>query len=842
MKHGFGRCPGLLFWLLFLLALAFSPGFAQKKTTATEVLVLGPIPETLWPTFQPESSQNAAREFAISQIYSDGLPQSDQAEQVAGQKISWQVRQTAAALDAADLSTPLWFVAVNAETVRFSKGSFQVHSEGSPEFYLNKMALKAKSTENGISTFDVNLANGSHSLLIILKGAQKGFEIAWEPESPAAEIIFHTEPHARVNAQQLFFGTTVSNMDLSPDGKWVALTFREWDTAKGSWSQRMEIRDFKNKELIHAWAHAAPENFCWNAESTAFAYQMNKMLWVQNLDEKQPKRVSGALENINLLEWHPTEPTLMLSIEQEGAKDPEGVKRYRALEDRWQGWRNVSQLGCLELSSGLITVLTKEPFGATLLDLSSDGKAALFLTSPPDYSKPPFQPSHLKQLDLESGAVRELGIFDSLNDAKFATEGYFISAGPNAFGGIGLYAGSKTPGNDFDTQLFLWDGASPTAKPLTKFFDPSINAFEVLENGDALLLVTEGDQQTLYHYQTERQAFRSMNTQIELVESFDVSRTKKPRILLKGTSATQPQTVLTMVLDNSAESFLDPAEGHYANTYFGDVKPWNFTNEDGFEITGRYYTPPGFSKENRYPLLVYYYGGTVPVNRQFTGRYPFNLWAAHGYVVYVLQPSGTVGMGQPFSALHVNAWGKKTAEDILTGTGQFIRAHTFIDSERVGCLGASYGGFMTMNLLTKTGFFKAAISHAGISDLSGYWGEGWWGYSYSGTATRGTYPWDDSNFYSDVSPLTHADKITTPLLLLHGDADTNVPPGQSHAMYTALKLLGKPVEFVTFAGENHHINNPKLRLFWWDTILAWFDMQLKNQPEWWQHLYPEKQK
>ena len=86
----------------------------------------------------------------------------------------------------------------------------------------------------------------------------------------------------------------------------------------------------------------------------------------------------------------------------------------------------------------------------------------------------------------------------------------------------------------------------------------------------------------------------------------------------------------------------------------------------------------------------------------------------------------------------------------------------------------------------------------------------------------------------------NADKVVNPILLLHGNKDTNVPIGESIQFYTALKLLNKPVEFVEIDGENHHILEYKKRIAWNNTIFAWFDKWLKNQPQWWNDMYPDK--
>jgi dipeptidyl aminopeptidase/acylaminoacyl peptidase len=129
------------------------------------------------------------------------------------------------------------------------------------------------------------------------------------------------------------------------------------------------------------------------------------------------------------------------------------------------------------------------------------------------------------------------------------------------------------------------------------------------------------------------------------------------------------------------------------------------------------------------------------------------------------------------------------------------------------------------------------VSHAGISSIASYWGEGYWGYSYSGVASAESFPWNRQDIYVDQSPLFRADRLRVPLLLTHGEADHNVPVGQSDAFFVAAKLLGKTVEFVRIAGQDHWILDHAQRQRWSETILAWFDRWLKDEPEWWDALY-----
>ena len=240
-------------------------------------------------------------------------------------------------------------------------------------------------------------------------------------------------------------------------------------------------------------------------------------------------------------------------------------------------------------------------------------------------------------------------------------------------------------------------------------------------------------------------------------------------------------------------------------------------------------------------MIVNYYGGCSPTSRNFESRYPHHAYAALGYVVYVVAlPSGATGNGQEWSARHVNTAGDGPAQDIIEGTEKFCQEHPFVNPDKIGCIGASYGGFMSQYIPTLTDRFACAISHAGISDHTSYWGFGYWGYSYSETSMANSYPWSDRDLYVNHSPLYLADKINTPILLIHGDADTNVPFNESIQLFTALKLLGKETALVAVKDQNHHILDYAKRLEWQNTIWAWFAKWLQDDPSWWDALYPPK--
>ncbi|ETJ49076.1 alpha/beta hydrolase family protein [Pseudoalteromonas agarivorans] len=789
---------------------------------------IGPLGENM----QVKPFQTPHGQVIINNLL-EQLQRNTQSVSVFGKKHSWQPFNKVNALTLGGLQA----LKFNIETTRYSQGTLTIKGIENAQLFID-----AKLQKGDNHTYSLSLTNGSHSVIVVAQQVANWNNVSldFEPKADTDNITINTSTTKRLSAEQLFDAPTISGLSLAPDAKQYVTSTRSYSNKTAN--QANVVTELKNSQnqTLYRFEGQQPSNMVWSPNNQFLVYMLGSELKQLNRKNLSIKTLARELEGASNFNFY-NNNSLIFSWSKTPEDNNSLTKHYKGLQDRWSYARNVSQLYMLDTHSGLTKALSQGPISHSFEDANTNRGKVLMSRQVMVMQATTHPETELVELDLQSNKITSFGKFKTFNHAKYANKDVYVVAGPDFKNGAGRTLPKGMLANNYDGQLYLLSDNGKNVKALSKQFDPAIGELHVLDNGDALIKVTEQDTQPLYLYDLSKQRFKKLNTGLDIVEQFSYSHERNPQVLLSGTTASTPQQLKRLnISKNKTDLIWDSKPLAYANTQIPTLEEFNFTNKDGVEITGRVYIPTNLDKTKKHPALVYYYGGTSPVTRGFTGRYPFNLWAANGYVVYVLQPTGATGFGQTFSAQHVNAWGDYTASDIMQGTQAFLKKYDFVDSKKVGNLGASYGGFMTMLLATKTDMFSASIAHAGISNLTSYWGEGWWGYLYSGEASKNSFPWNNASLYSDHSPVFHADKITTPLLLLHGDSDTNVPVGESLTMYTALKLLNKDVELIEYKGADHQIFARDKRFDWWNTMLAYFDKQLKGEPQWWDAMYSDK--
>lgn len=722
---------------------------------------------------------------------------------------------------------------------RYVKGSLRIKGPETYEVYINN---EKQTPADG----KIALTLEPHRYEVVIKYLSEkdktgSLKVTFETEAEAV-VTATTDPEKRYTISDVFDGTRMRSVSLSPDGKYL-LTAYQTTFPGGKTESFQQVTDRASGQVL---IESSSNDYSWMPQSNLLYYTRNGLQGKELVSIDPVTKTENVLSS-NLPDgwfiFSPTEEYLLFTVSEEGPKKDKDMEEILVPDDRQPGWRNRSFLHKYDLATGVFERLTYGHNSTSLNDISQDGRYLLFTSQERTLTKRPFSITTLYRMDLQTMETEALLKDPFIGRATFSPDGKLlaIEGSGEAFDGIGLNIAPGQTSNTADGQLFIYDLGSKQVSPVSKDFNPSIQYFTWNRHDKQIYLQGEDkDCVRLYVLNPSTGKIKPIPLKEDILSDFTLAESA-PELVYYGESASNSQRLYSVNLKkNTTVCLKDLSKDILKDITLGEVRDWNFKAAAGDTIYGRYYLPPHFDPNKKYPLIVNYYGGTSPTERSLENRYPSHAYAALGYIVYIIQPSGATGFGQEFSARHVNAWGKRTGDEIIEGTKKFCAEHNFIDAKKIGCIGASYGGFMTQYLQTKTDIFAAAISHAGISDITSYWGEGYWGYSYSSLATANSYPWNARDIYVEQSPLFHADKINTPLLFLHGSVDTNVPVGESIQMFTALKLLGKETAFIQVTGQNHQIFDYKKRAEWNNTIYAWFAKWLKEQPEWWEALYPAK--
>ncbi len=636
-------------------------------------------------------------------------------------------------------------------------------------------------------------------------------------------------------------GVGCSGVKVSSGGKYISLATNVIGE-NGTTTYQYELFDAQSGRRLMTTS----QNFNWMPSSDRY-YETRKGVNSRTLVAIDPATGKEEVIARNLPDGYftmsPTEDYAIFSETQRGPKEGD-VHQILTPDDRQPGWRDRSYQTKFDFATGMSQRLTYGFRNSWVYDISADGRYLLLSSDTTDLTRRPTSMRNLYRLDVQTMELDTLIANEGfLSDVSFSPDGkqLVITATPEFHGSIGSRVKEGQIPNGYDYHLYIMDIASRDIRPLTADATQCVQS-TVWNRYDGKIYARAEDKDCILLFRIDPKSgkMERLDAGEDYISSFAVAD-NAPVMVYYGQSLLNSHRAYSMNLKNLKRKVLrDYSAERLDGVSIGMGEGYEFTNRNGDLINCFYVLPPEFDASRKYPMIVHYYGGCSPTSRYLVGSYSPELYAAQGYVFLVVNPSGATGFGQEFAARHVNTAGDVVADDIIEAVQTFCKDHPYVNTDRIGCFSASYGGFMTQLLLSKTDMFATGISHAGISDHTSYWGEGYWGYSYSEVSMADSYPWTRKDLYVDRSPLYMADRIHTPILFLHGSADTNVPIGESIQMFTAMKLLGNETAFVVVDGENHGISDYAKRRQWLRTISAWFSKYLKDDSTWWDALYPEK--
>lgn len=383
------------------------------------------------------------------------------------------------------------------------------------------------------------------------------------------------------------------------------------------------------------------------------------------------------------------------------------------------------------------------------------------------------------------------------------------------------------------TDVVLLDLEPATGTPrgeprvLTADWPLSPGALTWTPDGRALRFTARtGGSLHVFELDVARSAVRQITTGRRILS--DVSFSRDGRwMAYTVTTPTQPAEVFVARRDGSAERRVTA----FNDSLLGELElreperiSWRVT--DGTEIEGWIMPPVGLRPDRSYPMILNIHGGPHAAYG-YGFSHEFQVQAGAGFYVFFLNPRGSSGYGDDFQWAIAQGWGSTDEEDFIKGVAYVLEHYPQIDRRRLGVTGWSYGGFMTNWLTARTDLFAAAVTGASVVDWESDAGttDIWY------TIHREFGPlWEARDIYRRLSPLSYAENVTAPTLILHGQHDVRVPYKNAEQWFRVLKMRGVPVELVRYPGTGHVLSRPWHAVDRLERTRSWFIHWLVERP------------
>ena len=450
--------------------------------------------------------------------------------------------------------------------------------------------------------------------------------------------------------------------------------------------------------------------------------------------------------------------------------------------------------------------------------ISPDGSEVCFTSN---RSEPPSAPAWTTNNDLylvssNGGEAKDITADNPGSDAspQYSPNGRYIA-----------YMSQARNGYESDLfRLSVYDRETGRVKDLTEGFDQWVEAFAWAPDSDAIYFLAPDHTETpvfktsVSHPKVEK-VLDGYNAEVQVApdgKSLATSRTSlvAPTEIYRASLADGSLTELTHA-NVSLLSELEMNPGESATT----------PGALGAQVQSLLVKPPGFDPNRKYPAIFLIHGGPQGAWEDDWGyRWNAQLFASRGYVVLMTNPHGSTGYGQKFLEEISGDWGGACYQDLMAAA-DYLERLPYVDKERVGAAGASFGGFMINWIAGHTTRFKALVSHDGVYDQRSMYGETeelWFPqWEFKGL------PWEKGSLYEKWSPANFVQNIQTPMLLVEGELDFRVPNGQAFQLFTALQRRGVPSKLLYFPDEGHWVNKPQNSQLWYNTVLGWLNEYLK---------------
>lgn len=645
------------------------------------------------------------------------------------------------------------------------------------------------------------------------------------------------------SAQYYIALSEVYEPTLSPDGQWISYTVHSYNTVLDEQQNQIFIQSTSDNEKIipitESSAFFQHPNWCASSQAVYYLAKAKNenddriQLWRYDLKTSKSVQVTDIQQGLVGFRCSPSDDDVFLLILKDidsyiDYSIPKKDRKPRPIVvDRLQFKRDFEgYLNRLRQHLYLFKLINKELIQCTFGDFddyeptfSPDGKKIAFASNRSDNADGNFF-SSIWTLDLTATDFDKFSLTQCTDDHHENTAPTWSPCGTK----IAFISADKEKAIWYATKhLAIFDLDTKKIEYPTISFDRNVSHAKYGQENDKLYFIADqGIRKVLYSLSTTTNTIEEILKGNYSVMDFAIYKAE----LFPLITAINEPSELYKYDEQALIKWSNLNDDLLLTLERTEVEEFHYSAEDGTALEGLVFKPSNFDEQKKYPAILWIHGG--PVLHFFYGYESSHTveptyFAANGYVVICINPRGSSGYGQAFSEAIFADWGNKDYQDLLAGL-DYVIEKGFVDENRLGVGGWSYGGIQTNFMITKNTRFKAAISGASSALSRSNYGHDQ--YQLLWEKEIGL-PWEKPHKYKSVSSFYDVANIETPTLWIGCTDDWNVPIINTEQMYQAMKRLGKETLMVVYPGEHHTLMRPSFKNDRIERYLAWFDRFLK---------------
>jgi dipeptidyl aminopeptidase/acylaminoacyl peptidase len=633
-----------------------------------------------------------------------------------------------------------------------------------------------------------------------------------------------------ITAADIYRIRQVTDPQIAPDGRRIAFVIRQADEEKNEYVSNIFVADADGavRQFTSGGSDSAPR---WSPDGCWLAFLSGRkekaQIYLMPADGGEGVAATDLAQGAGVPVWAPDSSALVFEAlvsttdqqdKKDGEKAPARVTTRAAYKLDTQGyfWNRRRHLFRLDLDDRRVEQITDGDFHDSNPAWSPDSTHLAFVSNrTPDWDVSPL--SEIYTVPREGGEARRLFGGGSYSFPAFSPDGSRVAFSgnedPDDFSRPSRLFSVDRAGNDCRDELGAWDGA--LGDGIASDTIPNGPALATWREDGIYFVGTERGRSNVYRAATG--AVTSVTEGAHDVSAFSVA--DSGAVAFTCGDATRPAE-LHCLREGRARQITHENDAWLDEVMITSPERLSFTGARGEESEG-WVLPPRGAETGRHPLIVYIHGGPWTTHGE-SFFLEYQLLAGAGYGVFYPNIHGSSSYGHDYHTSIERDWGNIDYADVIAGTDAAV-ALPWVDANRLGIAGGSYGGFMVNWVVTHSDRFRAAVTERCLSNMVSFFGTSDFGWLWH--QVWGVYPEDDVQRLWDMSPLKYVKNATTPLLVMHSELDHRCPLEQAEQMFNALRRLGKETKLIVFPEESHELSRsgtPSRRVERLRYIEEWF--------------------